>query len=81
MQTIKDLTIDEFRAVIGEVVEEKLREFFSDPDVGLALRPEVETRLKQQLENPQVNGRALRAADVATRLGLEVAGHRREIYR
>ena len=40
MQTVKDLSVEELRAVIGEVVEEKLREIFSDPDAGFALRPE-----------------------------------------
>jgi hypothetical protein len=36
MQTVKDLSFEELRAVIGEVVEEKLREILSDPDTGLA---------------------------------------------
>ena len=42
MQAIRDLTIDEFKAVVGEVIEEKLRELLTDPDVGLTLRPEIE---------------------------------------
>ena len=27
--------------MVGEVVEEKLRELLTDPDAGLSLRPEV----------------------------------------
>ena len=34
MQTVKDLSVEELRAVIGEVVEEELREILSDPDAG-----------------------------------------------
>jgi hypothetical protein len=71
MQTIKDLTIEEFKAVVGDVVEEKLREFLIDPDAGLTLRPEIEARLRQQLQNPQLDGESIPAAEVARRLGLE----------
>ena len=71
MQTVKDLTIDEFKAVVGEVVEEKLRELLADPDAGLSLRPEIEARLREQLQNPQLNGESISAAEVARRLGLE----------
>jgi len=71
MQTIKDLTIDEFKAVVGEVIEQKLRELLTDPDVGLSLRPEIEARLRQQLENPQLEGESIPAAEVARRRGLE----------
>ncbi len=45
MQAVNDLTIEELKAMIGEVVEEKLRELLTDPDAGLALRPEVQGRL------------------------------------
>ena len=71
MQTVKDLTIEEFKAVVGEVVEEKLRELLADPDAGLSLRPEIEARLREQLQNPQLNGESISAAEVARRLGLE----------
>ncbi len=71
MQTIKDLTIEEFKAVVGEVIEEKFRELLTDPDAGLTLRPEVEERLRKQLQNPQLDGESIPAAEVARRLGLE----------
>lgn len=71
MQTVKDLTIEEFKAVVGEVVEEKLRELLIDPDAGLTLRPEIEARLRQQLENPKLGGECIPAAEVARRRGLE----------
>jgi hypothetical protein len=71
MQTVKDLTIEELKAVVGEVVEEKLREFLTDPDDGLTLRPDIEARLRQQLQNSQADGESIPAAEVARRLGLE----------
>ena len=71
MQTVKDLSIEEFKAVIGEVVEEKLREFLIDPDAGLALRPEVQDRLLRDLQEPQQEGENIPAAEVARRRGLE----------
>lgn len=71
MKTVKDLTIEQFKAVVGEVVEEKLRELLTDPDAGLRLRPEIEARLRQQLQNPQLDGESISAAEVSRRLGLE----------
>ncbi len=71
MQTVKDLTIDEFKAVVGEVIEEKLRELLTDLDPGLPLRPEIEARLRQQLRNPPPDGECVPAAEVADRRGLE----------
>ena len=71
MQTVKDLTIDELKAVIGEVVEEKLRELLADPDAGLALRPEVQERLLRDLQEPQLEGENIPAAELARRRGLE----------
>ncbi|MBZ5563975.1 MAG: hypothetical protein LAP13_16340 [Acidobacteriia bacterium] len=71
MQTVKDLTIEELKAVIGEVVEEKLRELLTDPDAGLALRPEVEERLRKDLQQPRGDGENIPVAELARRRGLE----------
>ena len=46
---VSDLTIDEFKKLIGEAVDEKFREILFDPDEGLELRDEVEQRLKASL--------------------------------
>ena len=71
MQTVKDLTIEQLKAVIGEVVEEKLRELLIDSDAGLALRPEVQDRLLRDLQEPQPEGENIPAAELARRRGLE----------
>jgi hypothetical protein len=71
MQTVKDLSIEELKAVIGEVVEEKLRELLIDPDAGLALRPEIRERLLKDLQESQSEGENVPAAELARRRGLE----------
>jgi hypothetical protein len=71
MQTIKDLTIEQFKAVIGEVIEEKLLELLTDPDSGLTLRPEIEERLRQELQDPPPTSASVPAAEIARRRGLE----------
>ncbi len=71
MQTVKDLTIEELKAVIGEVVEEKLRKLLTDPDTGLELRPDVQARLQKDLQEPQPESENIPAAEVARRRGLE----------
>ena len=71
MQTVKDLSIEELRAVIGEVVEEKLREVLNDPDAGLALRPEIRDRLRADLQGPEEGGQNIPAAELARRRGLD----------
>ncbi len=71
MQAVKDLSVEELRALIGEVVEEKLREILSDPDAGLALRPEIRERLLRDLKELQEEGQNIPAAELAQRRGLE----------
>ncbi len=71
MQSVKDLSVEELKALIGEVVEEKLREILNDPDAGLALRPEIRERLLRDLQEPQGEGRNISAAELARRRGLE----------
>jgi hypothetical protein len=71
MQTVKDLSIEELKALIGEVVEEKFREILVDPDAGLVLRPEIRERLLKDLEEPQQERQNILAAELARRRGLE----------
>ena len=43
---VKELTVEQLKALIEEAVEEKLQEILGDPDEGLELREEVIQRLK-----------------------------------
>ena len=71
MSTVKEISIEELRALIGEVVEEKLREMLGDPGEGLALRPDVQERLVKSLNQPRESRQTVSAAEVARRLGLD----------
>ena len=71
MRTVKDLSTEELKALIGEVVEEKLRELLADPVAGLAIRTEVRDRLLKDLQEPRRDGENIPAAEVARRRGLE----------
>ena len=70
MPTVNELSIDELKALIEEVVEEKLQEMLRDPDEGLSLRPEVEERLVKSLNQPKESRRTVSAQEVARDLGL-----------
>lgn len=50
---VTDLTIEELRKLIWDVLDEKFRELFFDPDNGLELREEVEERLKASLSSKE----------------------------
>ena len=71
MQTVKDLWIEELKALMGEVVEERFRELLSDPDAGLSLRPEIRERRQTDLEERRKEGENIPAAELARRQGLE----------
>ena len=71
MQMVKDLSVEDLKALIGEVVEEKFREILVDPDAGFALRPEIQERLRRDLEEPQQEGETFPAAIAARRRDLE----------
>jgi hypothetical protein len=43
----------------------------TDPDAGLALRPEIQDRLLTDLQEPQPAGENIPAAELARRRGLE----------
>jgi hypothetical protein len=69
--SIADLTVEEFEALIGRAVEQKLLELLGDPDEGLELRDEVVTRLQRSLEAEHSGQRGLPIHEVASQLGLE----------
>ncbi len=71
MSKVRELSIEELRALIGEVVEEKLRELLGDPDEGLTLRPEIQDRLAKSLDQPKESRQPVPAPEVARRLGLD----------
>ncbi len=64
---IEDMTTEEFKALIGEVVEEKLKSLLFDPDYGRELKDEMEVRLKTSLNSKDRSS----LGDVKEKLGLD----------
>jgi hypothetical protein len=65
------MTKEELRLMIDEALEEKLIEFFGDPDEGLELRDSIKKRLIEQREavSRGKDGRSL--AEVMKELGID----------
>ena len=63
---IGDMTPDELKALIGEVVEEKLKALIFDPDHGQELKEEIEARLEASLASKE----RLSLEEVKNKLGL-----------
>ena len=68
---IADLTVDEFKDLIREVVTRTILEVLSDPDEGLELREDIEAKLQRSLAAVQAGGQTAPVEEVAARLGLK----------
>ncbi|MEW6716802.1 MAG: hypothetical protein AB1345_04770 [Chloroflexota bacterium] len=70
MNTVAEMTKDEFIEMIEFIIEQKLFEILGDPDEGLTVRKEVRQRILRQ-KNAVANGeRGESLGDVVQRLGL-----------
>jgi hypothetical protein len=49
---VADLTVEELKQIIRDVVDQALWEHEHDPDRGLEIRPEYEELIREALENP-----------------------------
>lgn len=67
---VAQLTDDELRAIIGEVVEQKLLELFGDPDAGLMITKTLRNRLLRQKKATAKGERGELLESVVARLGL-----------
>lgn len=67
---IKDMTVDELKALIRETVEETLEEFFVDPDAGKEVTEEVKQQLLEIQKRRQAGIRGIPAGEVYKKLGL-----------
>ena len=67
---VADLTINEFRELVQEVVIQTLSEMLSDPDEGLELRDDFVEELKLSFADVEAGGKTVPAQKVAERLGL-----------
>jgi len=68
---VADLTIDEFRRLIQEVVTQTMSDLLKDPDRDLDLNPDIEMRLRESLAEYKTDSSLTDAQSVADKLGLE----------
>jgi signal recognition particle GTPase len=67
---VKELTVEQFKDLVQEAVEEKLQEIIGDPDLGLELREEIKERLRSSLAARQRGEKGIPMDEVAKRAGL-----------
>ena len=70
MKTVAEMTVDELRDLIENVVEEKLAELIRDPDHGLGLREEFKERLRRTIEAEKQGVPGIPAEEVAKEFGI-----------
>jgi hypothetical protein len=67
---VADLSVEELRRVIQDTVRATIEDFLRDPDEGLELRAELQTRLAQSVKEVHEGGITYSADEVAAKLGL-----------
>ena len=65
---VSDLSVDELRILIQEVVRQTLKDVFRDPDDGLELREDFKSEMQASLKTSQADGNLLSAESVASQL-------------
>jgi hypothetical protein len=68
---VKELTVEEFKILIQETIEQKLEEVIGDPDLGLELREEIKERLRSSLAAVQRGEKGIPIEEVAKQVGLD----------
>jgi len=63
------MTTAQLNKQIGDIVEQKLLEFFGDPDAGLEVRKSLITRLRKQMK--EKNRKLTPLSEVAKMYGLD----------
>jgi hypothetical protein len=63
---LSDLTMEELKALVTSMVDDRLRELLGDPDLGLELADTVRARLKDSLLSTE----RMTGEEVAEKLGL-----------
>ena len=67
---VADLTINQFKELIREVVIHTLSEMMDDPDEGMELRDDFAEELQHSLTSLEAGTKTIPAQEVAERLGL-----------
>ena len=68
---ISDLTVDEFRVLVQDIVRQTLDEMLNDPDEGLILRDGLEEVLQRSIKAVKEGGQTYSADEAAKQLGIK----------
>ncbi|MBM3135553.1 MAG: hypothetical protein FJZ89_09800 [Chloroflexi bacterium] len=68
--TVADLTVEQFKDLMRQVVIQTLSEVLGDPDEGLELRDDITVRMQRSLAALQAGTKTIPAQEVAAKLGL-----------
>ena len=63
---LSDITLEELKALVKSIVDDRLRELLGDPDLGMEMGEAIRARLKESL----ASSARLTGEDVAEKLGL-----------
>ncbi len=69
---VKELTVEQLKALIEETVAEKLQEILGDPDEGLELREDVREKLKDSLSAMGRGEKGIPIGQIAKEIGIEL---------
>lgn len=69
-KTVAEMSTEELKAMLDELIETKLTEMLGDPDRGLELRQDLRERLERQRDAVAQGERGATFDAVAARLGL-----------
>lgn len=69
--TVIEVTTDDLRNLVDDLVEEKLLSFFGDPEADMEIRDELKTRLLRQRREMQKGENGHSFIDAMEKLGLD----------
>ena len=70
MVKVKELSVEQLKALIQEAVEEKLQEVLGDPDQGLELKEDIKERLRRSLAATESGNEGIPVGQVVKEVGL-----------
>ena len=70
MVKVKELSVEQLKALIQEAVEEKLQEVLGDPDQGLELKEDIKERLRRSLAAVESGNEGIPVRQVVKEVGL-----------
>jgi hypothetical protein len=68
---VADMTTDELQTMLETLIDRKMAEWISDPDMGLEIRPEIIAGIERQRKDYAAGKRGKSLDEVAQRLGLD----------